>query len=727
MTQPRSIHLKIANAIKTPPAIVSIIPPLSPLVYNGKLSFLKKIGLFLAFATVSTISFAASGTGVTASPQGPNNAVQFNNNHVFGGTGTVTMNPTTNVLTIGATTVFSNANLTQWTNVSTFTFGTGTILRIEDVTPGYCLQTDAFGDVVSSTQGPCGTGSGGGGTGFNIYPASGTIIAPSIIASSFTSTGSGAGSLTLKDSSGNFFTAIKASDTIATSSTYVLPDSTGTVGSKALTRGQTNADGSISTYWGTASDPNAAILTATQTFSGTNTFGQSTNFTNISSTTFTSVTSMTFTNVGVSIFSGSTLTLNSPLSLNGSFGTAGQVPTSNGAGAALTWGAGGGGGGGGGYNMEPATVTIQATQAGIIASTLNVTGPSSLSTTTFGGLSTFNQSATFANISSTTFNNVASMTFTNAGLALLSGSTLTVNGSLVANNDYGIAGQFMQSNGQGNPPSWTAISGSAGGGGVNSGGAGQVAYYAVVGTTVSGSPNIIINTSSVTVVSSITVQQLLTGTTIQATRIQRSGSSNERLDFASGSITLKVGGNTNTDFNASTVFASADNVVHGRTVHDLGNVNSVGGQAGVGVDNATALQNLYPYAAYEASINGDGLGLNQGFFGVKSKTAEDTFFFVSAGTNTSCGVSCFYNNPSTPTFTVNITPSSTDYGVAAAVEFDGILSATPQTLTQLRALAPKKAGLAYYCSDCVTDGIVQSTGTAAGSFAKMNDKTLVIQ
>jgi hypothetical protein len=46
-----------------------------------------------------------------------------------------------------------------------------------------------------------------------------------------------------------------------------------------------------------------------------------------------------------------------------------------------------------------------------------------------------------------------------------------------------------------------------------------------------------------------------------------------------------------------------------------------------------------------------------------------------------------------------------------------------KTLTQLKALAPAKAGELYYCSDCTTDGIVVSTGTTTFGFGRISART----
>lgn len=64
---------------------------------------------------------------------------------------------------------------------------------------------------------------------------------------------------------------------------------------------------------------------------------------------------------------------------------------------------------------------------------------------------------------------------------------------------------------------------------------------------------------------------------------------------------------------------------------------------------------------------------------------------------------------------------------ASTVTATSVLAPPSRTLSQLNTLAPTSAGLIYYCSDCVTDGLVVSTGTAAGSFGRVSARTTAIQ
>lgn len=49
------------------------------------------------------------------------------------------------------------------------------------------------------------------------------------------------------------------------------------------------------------------------------------------------------------------------------------------------------------------------------------------------------------------------------------------------------------------------------------------------------------------------------------------------------------------------------------------------------------------------------------------------------------------------------------------------------TKAQLTAMVPRKVGRLYYCSDCTTDGIVVSTGTGVGAFARVTARTTAFQ
>lgn len=51
------------------------------------------------------------------------------------------------------------------------------------------------------------------------------------------------------------------------------------------------------------------------------------------------------------------------------------------------------------------------------------------------------------------------------------------------------------------------------------------------------------------------------------------------------------------------------------------------------------------------------------------------------------------------------------------------LSPPSKTLVQLQVLVPSKSGLEFYCSDCVVDGNVISTGTSIGAFGRISART----
>ena len=49
------------------------------------------------------------------------------------------------------------------------------------------------------------------------------------------------------------------------------------------------------------------------------------------------------------------------------------------------------------------------------------------------------------------------------------------------------------------------------------------------------------------------------------------------------------------------------------------------------------------------------------------------------------------------------------------------------TKAEIQALTPKQAGRLYFCSDCTTDAICVSTGTAIGSFSRLTARTTACQ
>jgi hypothetical protein len=101
--------------------------------------------------------------------------------------------------------------------------------------------------------------------------------------------------------------------------------------------------------------------------------------------------------------------------------------------------------------------------------------------------------------------------------------------------------------------------------------------------------------------------------------------------------------------------------VAGKTV---GTTSPTGGDSEDLFDAVTTpvVQATDPHAAYLASVNSDGLGLNTVYFGDESVPGMDTHFFVAGGTNTSCGVNCAYPNISTTTFLIDTAFGSSSYG-----------------------------------------------------------------
>lgn len=64
--------------------------------------------------------------------------------------------------------------------------------------------------------------------------------------------------------------------------------------------------------------------------------------------------------------------------------------------------------------------------------------------------------------------------------------------------------------------------------------------------------------------------------------------------------------------------------------------------------------------------------------------------------------------------------------VLSSVTAAGAFSIRPRTKTQLTTDVPEAANLFFTCTDCTTDGLVLSTGTAAGSFARATARTTQI-
>lgn len=108
----------------------------SGLVPNANVdgSSITKQGILVAGSNITltpaagTLTIAAS--GVSGTPGGSDTMIQINKGGVFAGTGTLTMDTTNNILTIGATTQFTNVTTTTWLNATTITFGTGTVTNV---------------------------------------------------------------------------------------------------------------------------------------------------------------------------------------------------------------------------------------------------------------------------------------------------------------------------------------------------------------------------------------------------------------------------------------------------------------------------------------------------------------------------------------------------------------------------------------------------------------------
>lgn len=98
--------------------------------------------------------------GGSVTPGLPFDSVQLNGGGVFIGTSSLTMNTTSNLLTIGATTFFTSVSTTQWTNVTKMTFSSNTILDVRVATfqagaqvPGGVLFQNIDGTIVKTSTG----------------------------------------------------------------------------------------------------------------------------------------------------------------------------------------------------------------------------------------------------------------------------------------------------------------------------------------------------------------------------------------------------------------------------------------------------------------------------------------------------------------------------------------------------------------------------------------------
>lgn len=66
-------------------------------------------------------------------------------------------------------------------------------------------------------------------------------------------------------------------------------------------------------------------------------------------------------------------------------------------------------------------------------------------------------------------------------------------------------------------------------------------------------------------------------------------------------------------------------------------------------------------------------------------------------------------------------------GIWKLVSHTGQKGPEVKTKAQLQTDAPPRAGAEYYCSDCTVDGVVVSTGTAAGAVGRISARTTAIQ
>lgn len=55
------------------------------------------------------------------------------------------------------------------------------------------------------------------------------------------------------------------------------------------------------------------------------------------------------------------------------------------------------------------------------------------------------------------------------------------------------------------------------------------------------------------------------------------------------------------------------------------------------------------------------------------------------------------------------------------------LAVHPFAKATILGMTPKRTGLLYFCSDCATDAICVSTGTALGAFSRVSARTTACQ
>lgn len=120
------------------------------------------------------------------------------------------------------------------------------------------------------------------------------------------------------------------------------------------------------------------------------------------------------------------------------------------------------------------------------------------------------------------------------------------------------------------------------------------------------------------------------------------------------------------------------------------------------VTNASLIGNYFPGAIYTKTALSKTSYLHVDNGTIQARGAEDTnIFTVSASTSGAPVLFYVVKNGGT--------------GIYA------------RTLAQLRAITPNFVGQLYYCSDCTTDGVVVSTGTAIAAFGRVSSKTTAIQ
>jgi len=156
---------------------------------------------------------------------------------------------------------------------------------------------------------------------------------------------------------------------------------------------------------------------------------------------------------------------------------------------------------------------------------------------------------------------------------------------------------------------------------------------------------------------------------IISTSVRRTTEGTERIDLFSSSLGFYV--NNTSYLGVSSLGAS---IIPRASVTKT--VSALDEQHLFSATTETDFPTLYPYSAglfkHRQGTSGSDPFVET-YYGLRYKSGEDPFFFISPGTYTSCGVGCSYANPNTPVFVVNVATIGTNPNRG----FVGIGVATP--------------------------------------------------